>query len=168
MKSNICILSIDKRYCRTISKILATSLNMYYADINELIVFDLQDVDEVRNLCGFEYVQKLELSKVKFVSTFENTLFTLDSHMLNNVKIYDTISKHALVIFLDMDKNTFYAKLKNQKLAKSDKQNQKDMFDDRSQILRPKSDIVIKCDGLKPNEVVRLIKEKILLFFKGE
>lgn len=167
MKSNICVLSIDKRYCRTISKLLATSLNMYYADINELIVFDLQDVDEAKQLCGLEYIQKIEVSKVKFVSTFENTLFTLDSHMLNNDKIADTISKNALTIFLDMNKKSFCAKLKNQKLTKSDKQNQTDMFDDHTNVLRPKADIVVKCDGLKQNEVVRLIKEKILSYYKG-
>lgn len=167
MKSNICVLSIDKRYCRTISKILATSLNMYYADINELVVFDLQNVDEAKQLCGIEYVQKIEVSKVKFVSTFENTLFTLDSHMLNNDKISDTISHNALIIFLDMEKSSFCSKLKNQKLNKSDKQNQVDLFCDRTKVLRPKADIVVKCDGLKPNEVVKLIKEKILSFYKG-
>lgn len=168
MKSNICVLSIDKRYCRTISKTLATSLNMYYADINELIVFDLQDVDEARKLCGFDYVQKLEVSKVKFVSTFENTLFTLDSHMLNNALISDIVSKNALIIFLDMNKNSFSAKLKNQKLDKSDKQNQIDMFCDRTNVVRPKADIVVCVDGLKPNEVVRKIKSEILAFYKGE
>ncbi len=167
MKSNICLLSIDKRYSRTISKQVAKALDMYYADVNALILFDISDTDEVLRLCGVNYLHKLETNKVKNVLSYDNTLFTLDFELLNQSKIKQMVQNNSLIVFLDMDKNSFCAKLKNQKLSKSDKQNQLDMFEDRRTVVKSFADIVVTCDGLNPVGVAKSLKTKLLDYYKG-
>lgn len=168
MKSNICVVCVDKRYSRTISKMLANALDMFFADVNALIEFDLMCVEEVEKMCGVEYLQKIEYSKVKNVATYENTLFTLNCEMFGQQRIKEVVAKNALVVFVDMTKQSFWAKLKNQRLTKNDKQNQLDMYDDRTNLLREMSDICVCCDDLGARSVVSEIRSKILCFYKGK
>lgn len=165
MKSNICVIAVDKRYSRTVAKLLSRALSTNYADINRLIEYELMDVDEVVRLCGEEYLRKLEYSKVKNVSSFENTLFTLDCELLGRDGHCDVVKKNALLIFLSMSKASYCAKLKNQKLGKNDKQNQIDVFDDRNALFGEMADIVVECDGLDAGKVVKKIKNSIVEYF---
>ena len=127
MKSNICVLSVDKRYSRIVGKHLSDCLDMFFADVNALLEFDIINIDEAEQTCGVGYIKKLEESKVKHVVSYDNTLLTLNADMLNSQKIHDYIKNKSLVIFLDMDKKSFVAKLNNQKLDKSDRKLQIDM-----------------------------------------
>lgn len=167
MKNNICVLSIDKRYSRIIGKHLSDSLDMFFADINALIQFDIIDLEEAESVCGLNYIKKLEESKVKNVLSYDNTLLTLNSDMLNTQKICDMIKDKALVIFLDMDKKSFVAKLNNQKLDKIDRKIQIDMFEERTKITKELGDIVIDCSGKTTKTILSLISKKLFEFYKN-
>ena len=160
-------MSIDKRYSRIIGKHLSDSLDMFFADINALIQFDIIDLEEAESVCGLNYIKKLEESKVKNVLSYDNTLLTLNSDMLNTQKICDMIKDKALVIFLDMDKKSFVAKLNNQKLDKIDRKIQIDMFEERTKITKELSDIVIDCSGKNTKTILSLISKKLFEFYKN-
>ena len=166
MKNNICVLSIDKRFSRIIGKHLSDNLDMFFADVNALIQFDIISIEEVESACGINYLKKLEESKVKHVLSYENTLITLNSDMLNNPKIYEYIKNNSIVIFLDMDKKSFVAKLNNQQLDKNDKQLQIDMFEDRTKIVEEMSDIVVDCSGKTTRTIIPFIIKRIVDFYK--
>lgn len=166
MKNNICVLSIDKRYSRIIGKHLSDSLDMFFADVNALIEFDIINLEEAEKVCGVGYIKKLEESKVKNVVSYDNTLLTLNADMLNSQKIYDYIKNRSLIVFLDMDKKSFIAKLNNQKLDRSDKKLQIDMFDDRRKLTKEMSDIVVDCSGKTTKTILSLINKKIVEFYK--
>lgn len=165
MKNNICVLSIDKRYSRIVGKHLSDALDMFFADINALIEFDIINLEEAEKIVGVSYIKKLEESKVKNVNSYDNTLFTLNSDMLNNPNILKHIQNNALVIFLDMDKKSFVAKLNNQKLDKSYKNLQIDMFEDRTAIIRDCCDIVVECTGKSTKTLIPIIKNKIIAYY---
>lgn len=166
MKNNICVLSIDKRYSRIIGKHLSDSLDMFFADINALIEFDIINIDEAQSVCGIDYIKKLEETKVKHVVSYDNTLFTLNSDMFNNPKIFEYVKNNSLVIFLDMDEKSFVAKLNNQKLDKNDRKIQIDMFCDRTKIVYEMSDVVIECSGKSTREVLSLLIKKIVEYYQ--
>ena len=86
MITNICIVGLLKKYTKSISKRVADTLDMFYADVTELLEYEYINMDNAEKIVGKEYMEKQEVKKIKALSTFENTLFTVDTFYLNNEK----------------------------------------------------------------------------------
>ena len=82
MKSNITFIALNNSFKKNIAKQLAEKLEMFYIDINELINYNLHNVAEVISLAGLEYYNEVETKTVASISSYENSLITLNSFIL--------------------------------------------------------------------------------------
>ena len=167
MKTNITIVGLAKEYTKKVAKEFADKLDMYYADITDLIQFDLIDVEKAEKTCGKEYIRNLEATKIKTVSSYDNSVITVNFHALNSEKNLKYIKENTLLIYLRLDKDNLKKKLNldinkdaQAKLAES-------VFDDRDFILSRICDVIINVKDLSDNKVVKLIGKSILDYYKG-
>ena len=58
-KHNLCVIGLYKTV-KPLANRIADTLDMYFADIDELIAFDLLDVKLTQEVCGREYLLKIE------------------------------------------------------------------------------------------------------------
>ena len=58
MKNNICIFGMVKDYTSKVAKRVADKFEMFFADVDALIEFDLINTNMVKDICGKEYLEK--------------------------------------------------------------------------------------------------------------
>ena len=162
MKQNICIIGLAKEYVKNISKKVSDKFDMFYADVDELVQFDLIDVKRASDICGEDYIKKIEYNKASMLATFENTLFTMQYNLLNNSKIRDVVQENAVIIYLYLDKESIINKLKRAKTTSADAMIQTEMFEDRDMLCSKYSEIKINCCGKTVLQTIRAIKEALL------
>ena len=158
VKQNICVIGLNNAYMAKIGKSISDAFEMFFADITELIKFELMDVEHARAVCGDEYIHKVERSKVKAVNTFENTLFTLDYSLLNDDANLKMTQEHSFIIYLRLSKD---------ELVKYNKENYEsglifDVYEFRDKLCQKYADFEIDCNGKKSTEIIRDIKKKFL------
>ena len=159
MKQNICVIGLNNDYVANIGKAIADAFEMYFADITELIKFELMDVEYARALCGEDYIHKVERSKVKAVSGFENTLFTMDYSLLNDEVNYEKTKHNAYVIYLKL------GKVELEKLVDSMKNPSPliyDVYEFRNNLCEKYSDFMIECDGKNVKRIIKEVSDKFL------
>ena len=113
MKNAITIIAQNCDLKNKTSKKLAKTLNMFFADINSLIKYDLINIKKVIKEAGLEYYNKVETKAVKNVSTYENTVITLDLNTFFNNDNYNILKKNSLVIYLSQTREDFEKELNN-------------------------------------------------------
>lgn len=161
MKQNICIIGLSNSYTAKISKYVSDSFEMFFADVMELVKFELMDVEHARVICGDDYVHKVERSKVKMVSTFENTLFTMDYSLLNDENSLNVVKENSYVIYLKLSKENL------QKVVKFDNKISGesliyDVYEFRDKLCTKYADFVVDCNDLTPKEIVQKIENNFL------
>lgn len=158
MKQNICVISLNNGYSARIGKSISDAFEMFFADITELIKFELMDVEHARAVCGDEYIQKVERSKVKAVNTFENTMFTMDYSLLNDEINLKTTQEHSFIIYLKLSKRNLL------KIAEKNTYSGLifDVYEFRDKLCEKYSDIVIDCDNKNEFEIIKEIENKFL------
>ena len=155
MKQNICVIGLNNVYTAKLGKTISDNFEMFFADITELIKFELMDVEHARAVCGDEYIHKVERSKVKAVNTFENTLFTMDYSLLNDETNLKTTQEHSFVIYLKLSKDNL--------LKITDRNTYSglifDVYEFRDRLCEKYSDIIIDCDNKSELEIIKDIEE---------
>ncbi len=144
--TNLLLVSLDEKFCKSISKELSTRLDMYNCDCKELIVYDLIDPKDVLDKCGIEYFKKRENSVLNNCANFENTIITIDFQLF---KEYFNLFNNSLIIFIFV-KNKLNFKVIN-----------KIDFDYRNNFLKEKSDIIIPVDKKNINLICDNIIENL-------
>ena len=162
MKNNICIFGMVKDYTSKVAKRVADKFEMFFADVDALIEFDLINTNMVKDICGKEYLEKQERKKVKQVATFENTLITLRFALLNDDSNLKVLNENCLMIYLKLDKPTYDKKLGRNKNDKLNKLINLSVFDERNKILEEKADLIVDCSELDMLKSAKLIKDTIL------
>ena len=114
-KKNICVIGMSPEFADSIAELLADKLDMFFANVNDLIEFDLIDVAETEVVCGRDYLLKIEQKKVKEVCSYENTIVTMDYSILNDDENIKTIKENCLLIYLKLNIENF---LKNYSLRR--------------------------------------------------
>ncbi len=165
MKNNICIFGLVKDYTCKVAKKVADKFEMFFADIDALIEFDLINTNMVVDICGKEYLEKQERKKIKQVATFENTLLSLRFALLNDESNMNVLKEHCLMIYLKLDLETYEKKISRSKKDKLNKIINLSVFDERNELLEEKADLIIDCSGLDLNKSANLVKEKILGYY---
>lgn len=168
MKKNICIIGLSNTFTKNIAKRLADRLEMFYADINELLKFDLLDVDQAKELTSSKYIQKLESKKIKTVASYENTVITLDYSALTNNDNYEIIKNDCLIIYLKTTKEFYKKSLQEQELTKSQKTININLYKDRDYISSKVSDIIIKLNAKNIDNVLDIIIKETLSYYNNK
>ena len=163
MKQNICVIGLNNVYTASIGKKISDAFEMFFADITELIKFELMDVEHARVLCGDEYVHKVERSKVKAVNSFENTLFTLDYSLLNDNQSLKTTKENSFIIYLKLEKESLI------KLADTNKNSSIifNVYEFRDKLCQKYSDFIIECDNKTEFEIIKEVEDQFVLFVKN-
>lgn len=145
LKSNITLIALCNEFKNEIANKLADRLDMFFVNINDLIKYDLLNIKEVISIAGLDYYNKIETKTVKAISSYENSLITLDLDTFFNNDNYKLLKTSSLFIYLRinfedykkiLDKNYTPEKHFEQILKKK-------TFYEKDSILKNISDIVI-------------------------
>ena len=162
MKENICVIGLYNNFVKSLAKSISDSFDMFFADITELVQFDLLDVDNARNLCGDDYVKKVENNKVKTISSYSNTLFTLDYSLLNNDDNLNRIKQSSYIIYLKLSKDELKKNMLNNNLKHQEINLKIDLYDYRNAFCEKYADFVIDCNNKGVRDIVKLTKQAFL------
>lgn len=157
MKKNICIIGLATNFTKAISKLLSDKLEMFYADVNDLLKFDLLDIKEVEKVSGKDYILKQETSKVKTVSTYENTVITVSYNSLVQNKNYEFFKPNTLVIYAKLTPMLYEQAIKQDKLTKNQRTIATTVFSDRNKFCEQISNLTVELKSLNASEEVERI-----------
>ena len=143
LKNNICVIGLANDYLKLVAKQLADKLDMFYADVNELLQFDLINIEEARQKSGNEYILGLESKKVKSVSTYDNIIYTMSYSTLTNKNNYHYVTKNSVVIYVRMGDITYKKALKQQKNTENQQKLALVVKRDRNALCKELADIEI-------------------------
>lgn len=162
MKTNIFLLGLSSSHTKMVAYALSLHLEMFYADVNDLLKFDLTDIGSVIDKCGVEYVEKLETKQVRNVANFQNTVYTMTFATFYANIGEPSIKERSIVVFLDLPKQ--YCKSNtNEALHQIDDL----LYKDRRAICREYADIQVKCTSLSEQKIVKAICEKLEKAYTG-
>ena len=164
-KSNICIVGLSKQFIDEVCRQLSNKLDMFYANVQEIIEFELMDLAKVEEICGVEYLLKEEKSIIRRVCTYENTLINIEYSSLNNESTLDIVKHNCLLIYLRLDSNRFIAEQNREALSDNIKLINQDVFSDRDFICNKVADLTIDCLNLRGQELETMIIEQILKYY---
>jgi shikimate kinase len=166
LKKNICIIGLATNFTKTVAKALSDKLEMFYADINDLLKFDLLDIEEAEKKCGKAYITKLEKNKIKTVAGYNNTIITVNYSSLTSEENIKHIRKNAIIIYLKLSKTEYEQKLKTENLSPSKETLFLSVFNDRDFISSKICDLIINCKTLTNEQIVDLIIKSVLKYYK--
>ncbi len=166
MKSNICIVCLNKTFAKVVAKHFADSMEMFYADVDDLIEYDLIDIAKAERVCGVEYISKIERNQVKNVCSYDNTCYTLNYTMLNDKSNFDLINKTSLIIFINLDINEYVSLQPKDREFESVNMLNEEMFEVRKNLIKDKADIVVDCDTLEIEALTNKIEQAIVYYYK--
>lgn len=161
MKSNLCVVGFAPEFTISISKMLAYRLSMFYASINEMLEFDIINIEEAKEVVGIDYIEKLENEKIETLFSFENAVITMDIGMFirgDNVK---KIKKSAYVIFLDIPRELLTKLYGKNEKRPEDLKEQLRIYDERTNYCKKKCDFYINLNCLNKRIIVAEILNKL-------
>jgi len=166
LKSNITFIALNNGLKKEIAKNLAEKLEMFYIDINELIKYQIPNTSEVITLAGIEYYNEEETKIVKTVSSYENTLITIDLDTFFNNNNYLHLKENSVFIYLKVDFENFKKLLEREipKKSRLEKSLSKKVFNERNKIIELESDIIINFND--ETSLLSDIFKKIKDFYK--
>lgn len=160
MKNSILIVGFLKQFNREICVKLSDDLNMFYADVSDLIAYELSNGDEMITICGQEYYDKQEIKTIKHISNFDNTIININFDNFYNHDNYKNFKNNCVII---------YCKIGLEELNKAIKDNNDidtwptaiDVidFDERDKFLMENCDYVVENNKLNLAAYVKSIKE---------
>ncbi|MBE5745916.1 MAG: hypothetical protein E7359_01325 [Clostridiales bacterium] len=166
LKSNITLIAICNEFKNKIATELAQRLGMFVVNINDLIKYDLLNINEVIKVAGLDYYNKVETKTVKAVSSYENSLIILDLDTFFNNDNFKILKESSLFIYLNLNFED-YKKILEKSYTPVKHFEQilnKKTFKEKDIILKSVSDIIINID-LNEN-IEDLIIEKIKNYYK--
>ena len=83
---NIVLISLDSCFVKNVSQILASMLDVHFADCKELVEYDLIDSGTILKNCGIDYLKEREGDALKRALDFENTILSCDYDLFKNNK----------------------------------------------------------------------------------
>lgn len=163
-KTNLCIVGLTKLFTDEVCRELASSLGMFYANIDDLLEYELEDRNKIEEVCGREYLVKEELAVIKRACSFDDTIINIDYANLNNETALGYVKNSSLIVYLRLGKDRFKAELDKDGLSFNQKIMALDLFEDRDFICERLSDICVACEG-EMKDVLNKINEKILEYY---
>lgn len=151
MKKNICILCRDNDFAKKVAYVLSRELDMFFADVDDMIAYNLADLMSIKDKIGEEYINDKIKGQISMVSSFENTIYTLSISTMNIMEEPQKLQNDSLVIFLDTP-----TKIRREQITK----------DNLVKIMRKIADIFVTLDNKRTKESANIIKKQILEKYK--
>ena len=155
MKKNITIICLVNDYKKRVAKALADELEMFYADVNEIMEYNLIN-DEMLQKAGQQYFDENESKTVKTIASYNNTILTLNFSTLNKGKNMEILKKDSLIIYLKLNFEKF-CELNRLENTKSIIKINELAFDDRDTYISSFADIIINVLDMELASVINEI-----------
>lgn len=163
MKKNITIICLSNEYKKNIAKQLALELDMFYADINDLMEYNLIN-SEMLEKAGQQYYDENEAKTIKTVSGYDDTILTLNLSTLNKSNYLDIIKQNSLIIYIRLNFETFM-NLNRAENSKALVKINEVAFDDRDRLISSFADIIVENQQVDVTQTIKQIIEGIEKFF---
>lgn len=171
MKSNIALICLFNNYSRNVSKVLGDKLDMFYVDVEDMLDFELGDIEHIKQTLGDKeganYIKKCQNRVVDNVCDFENTIVTIDPMALFEKQNFAKISQKCFIVYLQISPKYFASR------AKSSRDNIPDDllgigFAERDKQYVDSSDVVLDCSKLKEARAAKKLVGEIVKHFKNQ
>lgn len=168
---NIIIVCIDTLYGEKVAKGLSHDFDMYFLDSTALYEFDIQPytLSYVLKKFGTEYFREQQMGTMKYVSTFSNTVITVDSGALLYQKNIDTLTKDGLIVYLKHSEDKLYKRLINYDYSSKENYNfyclNKREIISRDEVLCQVAEVVVDATYLSEAECVKEVILEIQKYY---
>lgn len=153
MISNITVFGLNNKFSKEVGKMLSDKLDMFFADVMELLTFDFIDLVQAENIVGRDYILKQERVKIKTLSSYDNTVICCDFRSLNTLDNYENLKKGSVMVYLKPDSQTLLNINKKFSGAANF-----DLFNDvRMDYLDSKADVVCNINSTEIKDIVKQI-----------
>lgn len=115
---NIVLVSLDEKFCKSVSSVLASKLDMFFASCKDLIEYDLINPKDVLDKCGIEYLKKREKGVVENCASYENTIIAINYDLF---KDYFQLFSKSAIIYLAFPREKISNTISNIVFEKRDK-----------------------------------------------
>ena len=169
MKSNITILCQVDSFGNTVAKQIADKLDLYFADINDFLAFNLTaSPEEIMRTCGKEYLNKLEMESVQTVASFENAIINCPIRLFMNTQNRHALKDNSLVVYLKSSIKTFdkYVQTIKDNSKRLELENRKEVFEDYDKMCSRSSEMVIEIKDFNEKAVLKKTLKVINNYFK--
>lgn len=161
MKKNITIICLSSKFRQNVAKQLADELEMFYADVNEIMEYNLIN-SEMLEKAGQAYFDENEQKTLKTIASYENTILTLNYSTLNKNNNFELLKQNTLIIFIELDYACFSLLNHEENSSPLAKINEI-AFEDRTKNISSLSDIVVYESvadvTLTINDIIKSINE---------
>ena len=166
MKSNITSVCFLNGYNKTLSTMVSDKLDLYYADVNDYLEFNMVNATEVISKCGVEYLEKLETDSVKSVASFENAVISIEPRLFINKKSLNALKASSLIIYVRLPKKVYADQINKAKKDKKDEMlNILNVYDDYDKMCLDNADIVIESKVINAKSVYKKMLKHIEMYF---
>jgi len=169
MKTDIAFICLLPNYSKNISKLLGEKLDMFFVNVEEMLEFELGDVEHILSVLGDKdakkFMRETETKVIKRIASFDNTIISINPMTLFSNRNFDRINKTSYVIYLQISPKYFKARAE---LSEDDIDEKllNIAFTERDKIYVDKSDMVVNCSTLKEKKAVKKLLSTINKFFK--
>lgn len=169
MKTNLVLICQFPKYNKKISQLLSDKLDMFFVDVEEMLDYELNDIDHILAVLGSKdgkkYIKDQEVKVVKNVSSFEHTLITTTPQFLFANRNATRMEKTCYFVYLQVAPKFFKARAEDCE----DEFNESVLsaaFTERDKMYAEKSDIVVNCSSYKPAKAAKKVGSAINSFLK--
>lgn len=128
-----------------VSKKLAKEMEMYFLDTDEFIEYNLQNSDDVKNICGEQYLNKLKKKVLKDIFDYDASLIYIPFSLFIEDDNSKNLKKKGNIVYLQIEKEDYKSLLlKGKKTLSDDKEVELLAYDIRNEFCKNNSDIVVK------------------------
>ena len=162
MKSNIALISLYDSFTSKLSEALAWELGLYYANLQDIIAYEIINPKEIEQKCGIDYLNSLKEKSFSGVMEYENSCIAVPFAMYSQKNNYKVTSRNSLVIFVKMSYSLYVNIFKGKKKADIVS---KLAFEDRNKFCQKHADIVVEVSNLATKLNINKIKKQILSYY---
>ncbi len=146
MKTNIVLVSLLDDLNKEVSIKIAKDFDLYLADMSEILEYNLMNAEEIKTVCGEDYLNSLKNKAIKDVATYENTLISISYGLFVDKDNIEVLKKYGTIVYLKFTKEAIkdhYKSLTN-KEDLLDAELKLDMYKERNAMCEQYSDLVIE------------------------
>lgn len=150
---NIVLVCLDSQFNKLVSQEIAEKLDMFFADLESFIEYDLIDSKAILEKCGIEYLADREMKATQSFAKFENSVLTVDFDLFKANR--SAFSHQSLIVYLRLGEKMINKKESINIIS----------FKARDQYLLNNSDLVVslksKAKGKAVKEIISSLQEAL-------
>ena len=165
MKSNITMLMHLNEFKRRVLRNVSKKLKMHYGDVDEMIEYDIHDIDKAMKELGEGYVEKKSLKVLNGIYSYGNSILSAKAGIVRNSKFNKLIKESSLVVYVDLNEDNFIKALKREG-RNPDKEYHLKSYHKEKEIYFKEADIIVKTKNTNSKDISDQIVAEILKYYK--